>query len=334
MEKYNTMKDILNIEGLYKSFESKQDDVIKNISLSVTKGSVLAIVGESGSGKTTLTRLIAGLETPNSGHIKINDRTVSDDLSFVQPEHRNIGMIFQDYALFPHLTVEKNVAYGLSSSKYSKERVNDLLKIIGLDGYNKKYPHQLSGGQQQRIALARSLVPEPQLLIFDEPFSNLDITLKLQLRNEILEIIKKVNITAIFVTHDPVDAMFIADQIVILKNGEIIQKGTPDTIFKNPVNEYVASSFSRIILLSLSDLNCFGYIANDKKRYAIRFNYLEIDSDMEYNTNVEVIESIFLGDHYTNTGQLDNGTVINFTSKKKLLTSVTVGFNATSILAF
>ena len=239
--KRNNMNTILNIKSLSKSYNNRKELVVNNINLSIERGKILAIVGESGSGKTTLIRLISGLETPNEGAITLNEKIVTSDTVFVGPEKRNIGMVFQDYALFPHLTVYENVIYGISKLINKEKTVNEILKLVSLVGLEQRYPHQLSGGQQQRVALARAIAPKPQLLILDEPFSNLDSNLRTQLREEIFSIIKKINATAIFVTHDIKDANAVADEILILKDGEILQYGTIKQVLNQPINKYVSN---------------------------------------------------------------------------------------------
>lgn len=237
---------LLEIQNLRKTFNSGKLIALNNLNLSLKKGNVLAIVGESGSGKTTLIRLIAGLETLDSGDIKLNEKIVSSNSCFVEPQHRNVGMVFQDYALFPHFTVFKNIAYGLSNDVNKNERVAEVLKLVGLSGLEKRYPHELSGGQQQRIALARALAPKPALLILDEPFSNLDVILRNQLREDLLKIIKQAKTTAIFVTHDIKDAITISDEIIILKQGVVLQEGFTKEVIKNPEGSYVKELFNSI----------------------------------------------------------------------------------------
>lgn len=237
---------LLEIQNLRKTFNSGKLIALNNLNLFLKKGNVLAVVGESGSGKTTLIRLIAGLETLDSGDIKLNEKIVSSNSCFVEPQHRNVGMVFQDYALFPHFTVFKNIAYGLSNDINKNERVAEVLKLVGLSGLEKRYPHELSGGQQQRIALARALAPEPALLILDEPFSNLDVILRNQLREDLLKIIKQAKTTAIFVTHDIKDAITISDEIIILKQGIVLQEGSTKEVIKNPEGSYVKLLFNSI----------------------------------------------------------------------------------------
>ncbi|MGP3779805.1 ABC transporter ATP-binding protein [Halanaerobium saccharolyticum] len=187
---------------------NKKNKIIENFNLEVEKGEVVALVGASGSGKSTILRLTAGLEIPDAGEIEIAGETVAAEHKFQAAEKRAVGMVFQDYALFPHLSVEKNIAFGIDhlSKAQRKARVKELLELVNLDGFEKRYPHQLSGGQKQRIALARTLAPGPELLLLDEPFSNLDAELKDKIRRELNQIIKEIGITTILVSHDREDA--------------------------------------------------------------------------------------------------------------------------------
>lgn len=230
---------ILEINKLSKSFNNGKVIALNNVTYSLEKGKIVSIVGESGSGKTTLIRLISGLEVLNNGEIKLNQKVVSSKSIFIEPEKRNVGMVFQDYALFPHLTVFQNVVYGISKKSDKKERVSEVLSLVGLEGMNTRYPHELSGGQQQRVALARALAPKPELLILDEPFSNLDVVLRNQLRKDLHQILKKTNCTAIFVTHDIKDAIAISDEIIVLQKGVVLEQGKTEEVFKESTNEYV-----------------------------------------------------------------------------------------------
>ena len=232
---------ILQLKKLTKTFSKGRVKALNAISFSLHKGKILAVVGESGSGKTTLIRLITGLETQDYGTIAFKNNVLSSDSIFIEPEKRNIGMVFQEYALFPHFTVFDNVAFGISGNK--KERVAEVLDLVALKGFEKRFPHELSGGQQQRVALARALAPKPELLILDEPFSNLDVILRQQLRSDIKKILKKTNTTAIFVTHDIKDALKISDEILVLQKGNLLQYGNTEEIFKNPNCEYVSLLF-------------------------------------------------------------------------------------------
>lgn len=328
------MKTILNITSLFKTFNKGKLKVINAINLSIKRGEIIALVGESGSGKTTLTRIISGLEIQEQGSIELNGITVANDSVFIPPEERNIGMVFQDYALFPHLTVFENIGYGVSKNEDKIKRIQYVLELVGLQEFKKRYPHQLSGGQQQRVALARALALKPNLLILDEPFSNLDVILKMQLRDEIHSILKQTNTTTIFVTHDMKDAIAIADKIVVLKEGEIVQYGTAKKLYKKPNNFYVASLFSPVIKLSSTDLSCFNYNNYNNKQYALRLEHIIVNKITKYITPVILKQSVFLGKYYFNTAALENGTLIHFQSKTKLKKDVTIGFKSKNLLNF
>lgn len=219
----------VSIENLSFSYPNTRVPALDNFSLQIEKGEVISILGRSGSGKSTVLRLLAGLEKPAAGKVAIQDLLLVDERTFVQPEKRGIGMVFQDYALFPHLTVAENILFGLFRLKRAekRKRLQEVLELVELQGYAKRYPHQLSGGQQQRVAIARALAPNPQLLLLDEPFSNLDAELQEKIRKELRDILKKANITSIFVTHDEKDAHILADRIVKIKNGRTDFIGRP-----------------------------------------------------------------------------------------------------------
>ncbi|RWZ58869.1 ABC transporter ATP-binding protein [Halobacillus fulvus] len=211
----------IQIKDLCFCYGNSKDDTIKNFDLEIDKGEIISILGESGSGKSTILRLLCGLETPSKGQISIAGKVMTDDRRFVLPEKRGIGMVFQDYALFPHMTVAENIQFGLKGygRKAKKERTNEVLDLVNMAKYSKRYPHELSGGQQQRIALARALAPKPALLLLDEPFSNLDADLQIKIRSELKDIIKRTGTTSIFVTHDREDSKAIADRIITMRDG-------------------------------------------------------------------------------------------------------------------
>lgn len=218
---------MLKIDNLHFKYKNSKEDNIEDFNLEIKKGEIVSIVGESGSGKSTMLRIIAGLESAYKGKIAIGDKVVYSQNEFVEPEKRGIGMVFQDYALFPHMTVAKNIMFGLINmdKKQQENRMLEMLKLVSLEEYKNKYPHELSGGQQQRIAIARALAPSPSILLLDEPFSNLDANLQNKIRTELKEIILKANITSVFVTHDKEDAKALADKIVVLEKGKIKKVG-------------------------------------------------------------------------------------------------------------
>ncbi|OOZ38386.1 ABC transporter ATP-binding protein [Solemya elarraichensis gill symbiont] len=216
--------------------------VVEKIDLTLGEGEIGCLLGPSGCGKTTLLRAIAGFEPLKSGRISIDGNSVSTPTHTTPPEHRHIGMVFQDFALFPHLTLFDNIAFGIRHLKGGdkKRRVDELLDLIGLSGYGSRYPHELSGGQQQRIALARALAPRPKLLLMDEPFSSMDAELREALATEVREILKRANITAVLVTHDQHEAFAMADSIGVMSDGKILQWDSNYNLYHEPACEFVA----------------------------------------------------------------------------------------------
>jgi iron(III) transport system ATP-binding protein len=206
----------LELRSIHFRYPGANADILRDFHLQVEKGEILSLIGLSGSGKSTVLRLIAGLEIPLSGSISINERVVASSQLFIPPEKRNIGMVFQDFALFPHLTVVQNIGFGLSKlpGRQRRERVGNLLSLIHMEDYQGRFPYQLSGGQQQRVALARALAPNPYLLLMDEPFSNIDSELRGKLRQEVRAILKAENATCIFVTHDQSDVVDMCDRSI------------------------------------------------------------------------------------------------------------------------
>lgn len=228
----------VTFEGINLSFGKTH--VLKGIDLHIKAGEFFAFLGPSGCGKTTLLRLLAGFESAQTGKVLIADKEVS----YLPPWHRNLGMVFQSYALWPHMTIRKNVAFGLEERRVPKkqirERTDRALELVGLLDLAERRPSQLSGGQQQRVALARTIVVEPQVLLLDEPLSNLDAKLRIQMRHELLDLQRKLSITTIFVTHDQEEANTIADRIALMKDGIIQQVGSPIELYDKPVNRFVA----------------------------------------------------------------------------------------------
>jgi len=231
---------VLELEGLRKSYGT--ETVVEGLSLSVREGEILTLLGPSGCGKTTTLRLVAGLEKPDGGAVRLNGRSVSGS-TFVPPEERGVGVVFQEFALFPHLTARENVAFGLKDrpDEEVQRRVDELLELVDLADQGDSYPDQLSGGQQQRVALARSLAPEPDILLLDEPFSNLDVDLRVEMREEVRQIIKETGVTAVSVTHDQEEALSISDRVAVMNDGQIEQIGDPEGVFQHPESRFVAA---------------------------------------------------------------------------------------------
>ncbi len=246
------MTPALEISNISKSFGKSSTPAVKNATLQLQPGRVLGLLGESGCGKTTLLRIIAGFERPESGNVKVNSRTVVSEDVFVAPGKRNIGMIFQDFALFPHLTVVENILFGVTEKDRSKraEIANKMLNLANLQGLEKRKPGQLSGGQQQRLALARCLAVSPSLLLLDEPFSNLDVTLRQQVREQVSHLLKTTHTAAVLVTHDINDAISLCHEIAVMRAGEVMQVGTFDEIYFNPKNEYIARLTGEVVDLT------------------------------------------------------------------------------------
>ena len=270
----------LRIENLKKIFEENRG--IEKIDFSIEKGELISLLGPSGCGKTTLLNIIGGFLKPDNGKIYLEDRDITD----IPPEKRDISTVFQSYALFPHMNVLENIKYGLKYKKLTKKEQNELalkyLKIVGLDGYEKKSIQELSGGQQQRVALARALVLYPKILLLDEPFSNLDAKLKISMREELKELQKNLKISMIFVTHDQEEALSISDKVVVINNGRIEQIGTPEEIYYSPINDYVANFIGKS-----------NFILKDGIKKLIRPENIKIEKNQKGNW--EVINKEFMG---------------------------------------
>lgn len=233
---------IIELIKVSKNYPNSKLPAICDVSLKVEEEEVLALLGPSGSGKTTLLRLIAGFETPDEGVVLLKGNIVSEEGVALPPEKRGVGMVFQDYALFPHLNAADNIAFGLRRMSRSEknEKVCTILEMVGLSDFSKRYPHELSGGQQQRIALARALAPDPALVLLDEPFSSLDPDMCVRMREDVSEILQKTGSTAVLVTHDHEEAFSMADKVALLNEGRLEQLDTPEGIYHTPLSPFVA----------------------------------------------------------------------------------------------
>ena len=256
--------ELKNINKTYGSYQAS-----RNVNLGIEKGKLIGLLGPSGSGKTTILRMIAGLETPDSGEVIIDGKVVND----VPASQRGIGFVFQNYALFRYMTVYDNVAFGLKVQKADKKkidaRVRELIKLVGLEGLEKRYPSQLSGGQRQRVAFARALAPNPQVLLLDEPLGALDLQLRRAMQIELKHLQKKLGITFIYITHDQEEAINMSDTIAVMNHGRFEQIGTPDEIYNHPKTSYVATFVGNANILhgvaeSIQGENAIVKIENDR----------------------------------------------------------------------
>ncbi|MEM9399424.1 MAG: ABC transporter ATP-binding protein [Verrucomicrobiota bacterium] len=236
---------LIEYRNVEKKYSSQGSPAVNGVSLTVEKGEILALVGESGSGKTTLLRLAAGLEEPTAGEILFKGSCLAGNRNWVPPEKRRFGMMSQEGALFPHRNIESNIAYGLQGVSLSEKRqiVDEMLELVGMPSFAKRLPHELSGGERQRVALARTLAPKPEVVFLDEPFSNLDSTLRRELRDQICVILKSLGTTAILVVHDPDDALSAGDRIAIMKSGSLQQVATATKTYHQACCEYCACLF-------------------------------------------------------------------------------------------
>tara|TARA_B100000902_G_scaffold116148_1_gene116969 strand:+ start:2895 stop:3866 length:972 start_codon:yes stop_codon:yes gene_type:complete len=280
----------LKIENLEKYY-SKKLPLIRQLNFSVNKGEIISFIGESGSGKTTFLKCLAGLEEINSGIINLNGKVLNDENTFVQPHLRKIGFVFQDYPLFPHINVIENITLNLDNKFHNK--IDYFIELTGLKDLKSRYPHELSGGEQQRVSLARALVREPDLLLLDEPFSNLDANIKSLIQDEIHRIIKETKTTTILVTHDIRDTFNISDKILIFKAGILQQYDKPVEMYCNPINCYCAKI--------LGDLN---QIKQNNKTYYLRPENMKISSNSKFEVTVE--KSLFVGKEYKIKAKVDD----------------------------
>ncbi|MCX2819033.1 MAG: iron(III) transport system ATP-binding protein [Methanobacteriota archaeon] len=236
MSKTAARQNVLELDGVTKRYG--EESAVEELSVRVRDGEFLTLLGPSGCGKTTTLRLVAGLETPDEGEVRIAGTSVAGGGRTVKPENRDVGLVFQEFALFPHMSVEENVAFGLEDG--DDDRVDGMLELVGLEEHRAKKPDQLSGGQRQRVALARSLAPEPDVLLLDEPFSNLDVGLRVRMREEVRRITKEAGVTTVSVTHDQEEALSISDRVGVMNDGRLEQVGDPEKVFQTPESRFVA----------------------------------------------------------------------------------------------
>ena len=298
-------------------------EAVTNASFDLPRKSILALLGPSGGGKTTILRLIAGFEAPDSGRIEVNGTVVAGNGKIVPPERRRVSMVFQDYALFPHMTVRSNVAFGLKGGSASQQRVSDVLDMVGLGPEADRMPHQLSGGQQQRVALARALAPNPAVVLLDEPFSNLDAALRGRVRSEVREILREAEASAIFVTHDQDEAFGLADTVAIMLDSTIIQTGTPEEVYVSPATLCVARFLGEENILDGEAADGYvtcelgrlplsnGSAATGHVKVAVRPETLRLHPEEGYSVAAEVVSREFRGVYKVVKVRLPSGLQIS-----------------------
>lgn len=295
---------------------------LQNLNLSVERGELMALLGPSGCGKTTTLRLIAGLESPTEGEIRLEGTLVASGSAWTPPERRSIGLVFQEFALFPHLNVSKNVGFPLRAMarRERQQRVEEMLELVGLSEVGGRYPHELSGGQQQRVALARALASAPTVLLMDEPFSNLDAERREELREQVRSIVKKLGTTALFVTHDQEEALYMGDRVAVMNEGRLEQVGTPEEIFHAPANRFVAqflglSTFipavaGRHCLVTEFGIQCQAHdgLLGSAVEMLVRPDDLGLRPDPE--GNAEIVSVVFRGMDYLYGVRLPSGRTV------------------------
>lgn len=313
----------LEINQLSKHFHENEYPAVDAISFSMQEHEILSFVGPSGCGKTTTLRMIAGLERPDQGSIQLDGKVISNGETFVPPEKRNIGMVFQDHALFPHLSVFDNIIFGLRdySKTEKKDRASQLLKLVNIEALADRFPHMLSGGERQRVALARALAPQPTLLLMDEPFSSLDAHLRLEVREQIRNILKSSQSTVIFVTHDQEEALFMGDRLAVFNQGKIEQIGPPETIFHNSQTRFIAafmgdSDFIVGKAVSTGVHTELGFLEqqhsfSDGADVEIAVRADDVGFDLNPRGNGKIINRFFQGAFNFYRVELDSGAIVH-----------------------
>ena len=324
---------VLSCSRVTKQFTRTALPAVNEASFELDEGELLGLLGPSGCGKTTLLRLVAGFEQPDAGEIALGQQQVCGKRLCLPPERRNVGVVFQDYALFPHLNVVDNVAFGLKqlcrqgllAKKEVRSQVIASIELVGLSGMEKRFPHELSGGQQQRVALARALAPRPPVVLLDEPFSNLDVQVRLYLRQEVRDILKRVGASGIFVTHDQEEALSIADKVAVMHQGRLVQVDTPEGIYQRPASRFIAAFVTQANFVSATwheggcqtELGWIGPLPIEKlaQQTSARGKLMIAQEDVQIKPDeggkLQVQDRQFLGREYQYTVQLPSTQILN-----------------------
>jgi len=342
-----TDKPLVELREISKRFVNI--DVVKGLSFNIKRGELFVILGPSGCGKTTTLRLLAGLERPDAGEIFIDDQMIAGRNFFIPPEARNVGMVFQEYALFPNLTVTENVAFGLHKLEKSERQriIEKMLEFVGLQDHSDRYPHELSGGEQKRVAFARALAPSPVVILLDEPFSNVDADMRLRIRRDMQRILRRSNITAILVTHNQEDAFAIADRIAVMNKGQIEQIATPSEMYHSPATRFVADFVgeadfingvveNNMIRTAVGDFPAAGFDSGASVQVMIRPSDISFKADKDGDGVIEDLE--FKGSETLYFLKLSSGELIHSIQNSESLievgTKVKVEVRLAQILAF
>lgn len=325
------MSSLLEVRNLSKQFEPGDGNVVNEVSFDINKHEIFALLGPSGCGKTTSLRIIAGFEQPDKGTVTLNDRTLVSDKTNVSPEKRGIGLVFQDYALFPHLSVLQNVMFGMQKVPKSQreEQAVEMLCMMGLRDFQNRKPAELSGGQQQRVSLARTIAPMPELILMDEPFSNLDAVLRQSTRDEVRAMLVKTGMSALLVTHDQEEALSFADRIAVMNNGKIEQIGTPEEVYYRPRTQFVAQFLGRTNLIFAdadgdSAQTSFGPVTLNKPSkgkvlLSIRPEHLTLENTTAATENCgEVVSKDFYGHDITYRVRIKSRECLVHTDNRKV----------------
>jgi iron(III) transport system ATP-binding protein len=315
--------NVLELVHLSKQYAGGQPSAVTELSFALPKDEILAVVGPSGCGKTTTLRLIAGFESPDRGEVRLQGQVVAGSGVHVPPEKRGVSMVFQDHALFPHLTVMQNVAFGLQGlpGAQRREHASEMLRLVGMESFAKRYPHELSGGERQRVALARALAPRPTVVLFDEPFSNLDADRRHEVREQVRTILKTIRATVVFVTHDQEEALYMGDRLAVLHQGRLVQIGAPDEVFHTPRTRFVAEFLGNTDFLPgqatpwgiQTEIGLLSQPVDlpDGETVEVALRADDVNFEPQTNAGARVLERVFKGAYQLYSLRLPSGRLVH-----------------------